>query len=370
MSTKQTRETWFSLIHFVVHFTYLLTGTTLYASDQYRKDFLTENIINCTLHHTEEHQDFVNTANTLPYHPYSVEDNLVRSSILVPYLTKILPEELVETLKEVSVTYSPSVIIIRGLPHDSEIPRFEANLITDRGIRADAKLTKVSESIIHALANLMGCYVESTPTEHQGRTIHNIIPISGEEESRSSIGKVNLDFHIDGFYASKAPDFIILFGLEPDFPGDNIAATSYLFINHLLSTFDPEIIEEMKKPQFKYISSNPSIQSAIEETFPLIQQEGARIRFRFFGQDNGMFGMNQAAERVISYVKDKLQQETHIGGVVLQPGDALIINNGWGLSNPEGVMHGRTGYVSNPCRWMQRGYLYRKIIKTDLDKET
>lgn len=360
MSTNKMREAYFSLIHIIIHFTYLISGSLVFATDQHKIDFQTENITMCTLQYTEEHRNFIEAANSLPYNPYTVEESPERCSILAPFLTKILPEELIKTFRGISETYKPAVIVIRGLPHDAEIPRFEAHSLTDRGKRADAKPTKISESVIHALADLMECYVGSAPTEHQGRTVHNIIPIYGEEESHSSIGKVSLDYHVDGFYAKSAPDFIILFGLEPDFPGDNIAATNFLFIDQLLSTFDQEIIEEMKKKQFKYICSNPIIQSAIEEIFPLIQQEEGRIRFRFFGQDNGIFGTNHTAEQVVSYIKDKLTQSTHGESIVLQPGDALIINNGWGLNNPGGVMHGRSGYVYNPCRWMQRGYLYRK----------
>ena len=365
--TKNTLENCFSLLYFIIHFAYLLAGTSLYAIDLHEAHLQTENIVTVTLSKSREHQEFIDFVSKLDYDPYSTKDSFTWGTVLPLHLRRLLPERLVETLHEAGITYEPSVIVIRGLPIDPEIPRFESHSLADRARRADAKPTKISESVIHALTGLMGYCIESVPTEHQGRNIHNIIPINGEEESVSSIGKVELDFHIDGFYASKAPEFVILLGLEPDFPGDTQAATSYLFIEPFLRDFDPAIIEEMKKPQFKYISSNCIIESAIEDCFPLIQHEGGRVRFRFFSYKNVIFGLNPTAERVLSYIKEKLSQQTIPGSVVLQPGDALIINNGWGLNKPGGVMHARQGYISNPCRWMQRGYMYRKIDEIDQD---
>ncbi len=143
----------FLLLSFIINFTNLFVATVLYASDFYESSIETETTMIFTLSKRKEYEEFIELTNNLDYDPYTFEGSIFGSLILSECLHRILPDGLAEKLENMGATGQPSVIIIRGLPIDPEIPSFESDSFT---ARSDAKRTKVSESVIHALAGLMG----------------------------------------------------------------------------------------------------------------------------------------------------------------------------------------------------------------------
>ena len=92
-------------------------------------------------------------------------------------IEEVFPKEVVDSLKEMGKTGDPSVILIKGMPIDKEIP--EADTVSERS----DKKTKVSEKAIFGVASLMGYKLESNPKEQSGKPIHNIAPVKGFENT-------------------------------------------------------------------------------------------------------------------------------------------------------------------------------------------
>tara|TARA_B000000565_G_C23782175_1_gene376378 strand:+ start:2102 stop:3223 length:1122 start_codon:yes stop_codon:yes gene_type:complete len=271
-----------------------------------------------------------------------------------------LSPDAVRLLREKSKNFDFDSIIIKNLPHDDYTPSFKAKKLSDR---SDAKNTKVSEYAILGLASLMGYYVSSLKEEHEGRIIHNISPVEDSKKSKSSIGSVQFNYHTDDSYASFFPKMFILMGIEPDF--ESGSKTSILPIADILREMPLKELAELKKPQY-WIRSNESVEGTVDHICCIIEEETTSenqkiFRFRFIYDEDSerIVGINEKANQALKVLNSIIKRlEKSAMKFNLQKGEAIILNNGIGLDNPGGLLHGRIGTIKNPTRFLQRGKLY------------
>lgn len=271
-------------------------------------------------------------------------------------LELLLPSNIQEILRKMSRTGEPGIIYFKGLPTDYPIPEKE-----DIIERVNAK-SKVSECLMLGLAYIMRCEV-SPNNEQGGRIIHNIAPVNGHENTFSSKGIEPFYLHTDNAYQEKAPDFVMMYSLAQD---PNVS-TSYYLISDFIEFFPKDILESMKKKQFK-IKSAPGY-SKIEGIFALLSEEediaqNKKLRLRLYQEPRGRIEaaseeVREEVEKVIQAIESILKpiNPNHIS---LKPGEAIIFNNGWGINKVGGVMHGRKGKITNLQRWLQRAFLFKR----------
>ncbi len=271
-------------------------------------------------------------------------------------LEVLLPSNIQETLREMGRTGEPGIIYLKGLPTDYYIP--EKGGILER---VNAK-SKVSECLMLGLAYIMRCEVRPN-NEQGGRIIHNIAPVNGLENTFSSKGTEPFYLHTDNAYQEKVPDFVMMYSLvqDPD------VSTSYYPISGFIESFPKDILESMKKKQFK-IKSAPGY-SEIEGIFALLSEEediaqNKKVRLRLYQEPRGRIEaaseeVGEEVQKVIQAV-ERILKPVNPKGISLKSGEAIIFNNGWGINKVGGVMHGRKGKIKNLQRWLQRAFLFKR----------
>jgi len=105
-------------------------------------------------------EKFVQFADKFGADPY--RDPSYYMKIMQSKLEEVFPQEVLDSLKEMGKTGDPSVILIKGMPIDREIP--DAETVYERS----DKKTKVSEEVMLGIASLMGYKLESNPKEQGG----------------------------------------------------------------------------------------------------------------------------------------------------------------------------------------------------------
>ena len=192
-----------------------------------------------------------------------------------------------------------------------------------------------------------------------GKPIHNIAPVRGFENTTSSKGKDPFYLHTENPFEQNPPEFLMLFGLE----ADPSAKTTYFFLEGFIESLPEEIIEAMKKKEFE-IRSGAGFDEVEKGNFSLItEEESGRLRLRLYQSMERIRPLTPEAEKALNYISERFSQveiDGEINGISIQRGEALIFNNGWGLDKIKGIMHGRGGYIKNPNRWLQRGFLKKQ----------
>ena len=269
-------------------------------------------------------------------------------------LKEIFPTKLLETLKIMGETGDPGIILIKNFPVDVNIPKAET--VKQRSEQKG----NASEGAILGSVNLMGYKLHSNPKEQEGRVIHNISPVSGFETTKSSKGRDPFYLHIENPFEQSPPDFLILAGLE----GDPNAKTTYFFAEGFIAALPEWVVETMKKPEFE-IRSGAGFDDVESGLFSLISQEKdtGRLRLRLYQSDERINPLTDNASKALAHLMEAfkgVESRGEIRGIGLEPGEAIIFNNGWGLDKITGIMHGRGGFVENPGRWLQWGFLYKQ----------
>ena len=301
----------------------------------------------------EQFENFVRSKN----YSYEVvyENPELVMQIMGGKLKEILPVDVQEKLKEMGKTGTPGILHLKGLPIDNDS-------LSEGDIEYRVKNKgKISESLILGMANVMGCKAKPNAKEQEGRIIHNIAPVKGFEHTISSKGRDPFYLHTENAYEDTPPDFLMLYGLV----GDPKALTTYHFIEDFLNSFSEEVISSMRKKQFSISAVKGYLDS--EGTYALLSEEasthqGTKLRLRLY---QNMERVTPAKEKVSEEVRqvceyvEKELKGVDPKGVVLNLGEALIFNNGWGINKISGIMHGRKGTIENPNRWLQRAFLFR-----------
>lgn len=297
-----------------------------------------------------DNKNFTRVAKKNPFNVYTDTD--LSSNLLGLHLQEALPEPLNRTLKKMGTTGSPDIILIKGLPLDENIS--DSSSIERRLLLKG----KISESVLVGMANIMRNHLSSNPKEQGGKVIHNISPVKGFENTSSSKSKDPFYLHVENPFDRENPDFLMLYCLNPDMT----AKTSYYFIDEVLKKIPDEHLSVMKKPLFE-IRSGAGHDMEEKGIFSLLEENSSGIkRLRLYEKIDRITPLTVEAERTLLYLSgffEKLRETKEIPAISLKRGELLIFNNGWGINDLCGVMHGREGTISNPNRWLQRSFLKR-----------
>lgn len=302
-------------------------------------------------------KEFNEFVNQVSFDPYKQPEYLMQ--IMAEKLGSVLPEKVHTTLKSMRENASPSIIHLSGMPIDSIIPA--GNNIDER-IKVK---TFVTENVILAMAQLLDVKLYTNPNERGGSLIHDVTPFAGREGEQSSYGAEPITFHTELAYHATPPDFQTLLCLE----GDENAFTTFLDLHKLIYSLPSEVIEIMKCPEF-IIHTGPASGCVNKTSFSLITKESEScIRTRLVENEARLEATTERAKEVLRILFSKFHDlQSNINdytSIRLQKGDMVIFNNGWGLNDVGGVMHGRSGSMKNLSRWLQRAMLYKQ---TNVDK--
>ena len=108
----------------------------------------------------------------------------------------------------------------------------------------------------------------------------------------------------------------------------------------------------------------------------MIAEEAASgsIRLRAFqSQEMGRVkALTPKAQDILNHIDCEFEKIAAEGNLIkeisVQPGECVVFNNAWGTGELGGVLHGRSGQVSHPSRWLQRALL-RRAVEADEKSE-
>ena len=104
----------------------------------------------------------------------------------------------------------------------------------------------------------------------------------------------------------------------------------------------------MKKPNFE-IRSGSGLDEIESTRAALIAEDvkTGKIRTRLYQNTKRIKPLTAESEKALQYIASAFPDEEAIGGLSLQKGEMIIFNNGFGIAELAGIMHGRKGHISN-----------------------
>lgn len=253
--------------------------------------------------------------------------------------TRTMPAELHDALLDFSDTPpTTGAIVLRGLPVGS-LPHTPASPTE----KVDKDM--VSEFVLLAIARRLGQPIGYLP-EHGGDLVQNLVPTRHHADRQvSTSSKVTLMFHTEAAFHPFRPRYLLLLCLR----GDDSARTTLASITEVLPLLSPEVVDTLFEPRFR---------TAVDESYLHGRANvlGAPVSILFGHRSNPsmvfdadlMVGIDDEAERALRDLAAAV--ERHHTGLVLQPGDLLVVDN-------DRAVHGRSPYQprwDGFDRWIQR----------------
>lgn len=212
--------------------------------------------------------------------------------------------------------------------------------------------TRKIDDMVTALAHQYGWPI-AYAQEQSGRLIHNLFPIkSTEAEQISSSSKVELQLHTETAFHPYLPDYVVLYCVR----GDPAAATTYAVLDDILSNLDMTIVNILRQRRFttsvdlSFRTKGEPDQLVFTEIISSTDR-GPRLKY----DHQLMRGTDAEAQRALGHLSSAIQKS--VRSVVLEAGDALIINN-------HDTVHGRTPFTpryDGTDRWLKRALVLRNL---------
>jgi alpha-ketoglutarate-dependent taurine dioxygenase len=296
-------------------------------------------------------KEYIRFVQGIQHDPY--KHHVALANILAEKLRELLPKEVARSLIDMANGGETQAVIIKGMPIDPVIP--QSGSLKEKM----AEKSRVSEMSILGITSLMNCYLASDPNEQGGRIVHNIHPVKNAKKGPSSKSTDPFYLHIENPFLQRPPHFLMLLGLSPD-----PTAKTTLFMAGNVTAHLPEwVINAAKKEQFE-IRSGAGFDDVVKGTYALIStdKETNRFQLRLYESPERIKPLNAEAKCALDFIINKFAKvaPSNTMAVSIQPGEAVIFNNGYNLRHDEGMMHGRAGIISSPERWLQRGFLYQR----------
>ncbi len=267
-------------------------------------------------------------------------------------------DNLAAVRKFASDPAAPGAMLVSGLPTDAALPPTPLD-----GEPAKDRESYVGETMILGLASILGEPV-GYETEKDGQLIHNLIPIKGAETTQSNRGSsAFLSFHNDSVYDAQDhyhvynPDFLILYGHRAD-PA-KAAQTFYISARKLQKILPSKIIQILREPRFRM---------AAPANYTDLLNGGKKVWSKpmpvLFGNAeypeiavaaNGVDALDSEAQTAFDALTAACQHTDNHASVVVDSGQALLINNRKGL-------HARSSFKATygpEERWLLRANIRR-----------
>lgn len=279
-----------------------------------------------------------------------------------PRLAAGLPGELTRFLRTFRLTESSAAVVVRGLPVD------------DAGIgptplhwskQADPASTRREEFFFALVASVLG-EPFGWSTLQDGRLVHNVIPIPGEESQQSGHGSTDLlEWHTeDGFHPNRC-DYLGLIGLR----NHGEVPTTYASIATL--DLPEDYLQVLSEPRFLIRPDNEHLRNARADgagspsTVQRIGTTPVPTAVLFGGVDrpylridpyfmSSVPGDGHAADALELVIK---QLEANLGDIVVHAGEILFVDN-------FRAVHGRRPFQATydgTDRWLKKLVLSRDL---------
>ncbi|EKP7192465.1 TauD/TfdA family dioxygenase [Salmonella enterica] len=224
--------------------------------------------------------------------------------------------------------------IIKNVPVDEHIPAPPYN-----GLRPYNK-GYISELALAGITGALGYNVFSYHQEKKGAFFHDITPVYGKEDTRSSNGVVDFSFHTDAAYLNRElrPETLSLLCIN----NDSKTATQIISLNKLLDILPESIIKILKSNEF-IIRSPDSFDIKEEIRAPVLYEHEESLEIQLSIECTS--ALNYEAEKSLKFLSEAA--EAAASNLMWDKGDFLIFNN-------RRTLHGRKEIKGK--RWLQRCY--------------
>lgn len=305
-------------------------------------------------------------------HNYDQEKNPLELEIIAhDLLKKIIDESILKRIRAVANHGVLSYIVIRNFLSIQTLPFTP----TDDS-PPDSADWRTPASALLGLLRLTGHSARSFMDEMDGRLCHMIMPARNNEKSFTRSTK-KLGFHtevVNGYFFEESPvpgkpvspEVFGLLGLRNP---DSIA-TTLIPLDRVLKNLTPVAIDALMRPHFSAISQSSFDREIVINNVSVLKKlSGGYMGLRF--SHSKIMANNAKAAEALRMLTDEISHSEYIEQIVLNPGDALILNN-------RTCVHGRgsisgTQRFDGMDRWLIRIYGYKfatlPMLKTLPDKK-
>lgn len=257
-------------------------------------------------------------------------------------MSRLVPEDLFDSVTEFAEKpHRSGALLLRGCPV-GDVPSTPLDTTTPNGKIPTSELTLLS------VARMLGFAVGYAP-EHGGDIIQNILPMpSGADRQVSTSSKATLMFHTEASFHPLRPRWLLLLCLR----GDESAKTTLVSVHDVL----PRISETTRR-----VLSEARFETGIDESYAGVRSAATTsLHSVLYGTPSDphiLFDadLTKGTDPEASAALVELNQviaDTQ-GGVVLQSGDLLVIDNTVSV-------HGRSPFKARfdgTDRWLQRTFV-------------
>lgn len=295
----------------------------------------------------KDKQSFIDLVESQSSDPY--RDYMLSQQQSGKILQKILTGSLQDGLRNIG-NNGRSILLLQNCPiigNRNVLPN-----IPKESKKSDEK-DYVSEYFMLGLSSMIGAVPYLIDGVRDGNAINQIIPIDPYSNSGSG-SKIPFGLHNEVVHEKRVPDYFILLALK----GNPMAKTNYCFLDDIVPFLPPQILDELKKPNFLMKSGDKSVfKEAKEIRCPVITvDEAGGYDIRLNTAPGRCEGITDEAKIALNYLTQCLKNDVPIHGVALSDGEALIVPN-------KKTLHGRSEFEGE--RWVQRVNLI-----TDSEKQS
>jgi L-asparagine oxygenase len=221
---------------------------------------------------------------------------------------------------------------------------------------APCEKTLESEHTLLSVARILGQPVGYLP-EHGGELVQNILPTrEGADRQVSTSSKVTLQYHTEASFHPWRMRYLLLLCLR----GDENAKTTLVSARDIVRRLDEATMRVLAEPLFStgidesYAGSRSTARSEMHSVLYGSKQH-ARIRYDAELTE----GVTAAAQHALTRLAEVVRECE--GGVVLEAGDLLIVDN-------TVAIHGRSPFTprfDGTDRWLQRAFVMSDLLDAD-----
>ncbi|OCQ52472.1 L-asparagine oxygenase [Photorhabdus australis subsp. thailandensis] len=260
----------------------------------------------------------------------TIDDKLIFES-------KKIAEKFLPNIQELQyeINYGKGYIQFSNIPIDKNIPSYPTD-----GKRSKEK-ELISELSILGISSALGFHPFSYKQEKDGALVHEIVPIKSKENTASSNGSIEFDYHTDAAYLNREirPQTLTLICLVDKYK----TGTKLASLREALKKISKDEIETLMSDLFIHFApATFNIENKKVKTSVLDRINGSyEIKVAF----HNTIATNEKAQKALSNLRNAIDNIAIIQEWV--PGDLVIFNN-------LRCVHGR-GEVKGE-RWLQRCY--------------
>jgi L-asparagine oxygenase len=253
-------------------------------------------------------------------------------------LPELMHDELLSFADRPDAT---GAVLFKGVPVGTLPP-------TPESPTASTEKDCVSEMMLLAAGRALGQPVGYLP-EHGGLVVQNLIPTrAGAYRQVSTSSAVTLAWHTEAAFHPHRPRYLLLLCLR----GDPQARTTLASIREIVATLSLRTRHLLSQPMFRTAADESYVGSGSRRRGPRVSVlSGSFDSPRMVFDADLMVGLDDASQNALSELTSAI--EDHHTGVVLEPGDLLVVDNSI-------AVHGRSPFTprfDGTDRWLQRTFI-------------